>query len=285
MPATADYAALIIRLRKWNVADQMLFWTALYCVKLSFMFLYKYVLGSIRPNVVKTWYLALVYIVCCYGICLIGVFGQCGDARNLWSVEGCSTSYVTALDQKIIWIDFFFNVSSDLIGMFSQSSCHYHPSFPIGCRPTYPLLVVVLLPMPVIWSLHMTSTQKLAVSSICSLAIITVVFEIVRTVKLYQNNFNLTNLYSYLELLVAVIISILPSFRFMVSPSPKDREYRRLFWTAITWRSMHSNSSGYSMHSYDQVSRQNASSRQINVQTTIDQQNQEISRLSTQGKV
>lgn len=116
MPAAADYAALVIRLRRWNVAGQMLFWTALYCVKLSFMFLYKYVLGTIRPNLVRIWFFALVYIVCCYGICLIGVFGQCGDARNLWSIEGCSTSYVTRLDQKIIWIDYFFNVSSDLIG-------------------------------------------------------------------------------------------------------------------------------------------------------------------------
>lgn len=146
-------------------------------------------------------------------------------------------------------------------------------------------LIVVFLPMPVIWSLHMPRTQKLAVTSICSLAIITVGFETVRTVKLYQNNFNLTNLYSYLELLVAVITSVLPSFRFMVSPSPKDREYRRLFWTAITLRSAHSNSSGYSMHIYDQASRRTASSRQINEQTTIDQQNQEIPPLPTQSKV
>lgn len=46
---------------------------------------------------------------------------------------------------------------------------------------------------------------------------ITVGFETVRSVKLYQNDFNLTNLYSYLKLLVAAIISMLPSFRFMVS--------------------------------------------------------------------
>lgn len=129
MPAMADYAALVIRLRKWNVANEMLFRTALYCVKLSFMFLSKYVLGTIRPNLVRTWYLAVVYTVCCYGICLIGVFGQCGDARNLWSVEACSTSYVTELDQKIIWVDFFFNVSSDLIGMSSYSTSHSRPCY------------------------------------------------------------------------------------------------------------------------------------------------------------
>lgn len=106
----------------------------------------------------------------------------------------------------------------------------------------------------------MPTSQKMTVSAICSLAVITIGFETVLSVKLYQNNFNLTNLYSYLELLVAAITSMLPSFRFMVSPTDKDREYRRLFWSRITMRSTHSNSSGYSMHSYGRVSRRGESS-------------------------
>ncbi|KUI62062.1 hypothetical protein VP1G_11354 [Cytospora mali] len=121
MPETSKFDDMVIRLRKWNVAGQMLFWTALYCVKLSFMFLYKYVLGSHR-TFTRIWYAALVYIVCCYGICLIGVFGQCGNAHYLWTIQGCSTSYVAALDQKLIWVDYFFNVSSDLVGKTSGLS-------------------------------------------------------------------------------------------------------------------------------------------------------------------
>lgn len=78
--------------------------------------------------------------------------------------------------------------------------------------------------MPVVWRLNMPNSQKWAVSAVGSLATITIAFETVRTVKLYQNNFNLTDLYSYLELLVAVITSMLPSFRSLVSPSDKDRE-------------------------------------------------------------
>jgi hypothetical protein len=80
-------------------------------------------------------------------------------------------------------------------------------------------------------------------------------------VKLYQVDLHLTNLYSYLELLISVLISMLPSFRFMVGPSDKDREYRRIFWTRLTLRSRHSNSSGYSMHSFDQTSREPQSQR------------------------
>lgn len=115
MPDVSKYDDMLIRLRKWNVAGQSLFWTALYCVKLSFMFLYKFVLGS-NGKLTRFWYAAVVYIVCCYGICLIGVYGQCGNARYLWTISGCSTSYVASLDQKVVWIDYVFNVTSDLVG-------------------------------------------------------------------------------------------------------------------------------------------------------------------------
>jgi hypothetical protein len=84
MPSPDELAGITITLRKWNVGGQMLFWTALYCVKLSFMFLYRIVLGSNKKHQ-STWTAALIYIMICYGICLIGVFGQCGDASNLFS--------------------------------------------------------------------------------------------------------------------------------------------------------------------------------------------------------
>ncbi|KAI1136547.1 hypothetical protein F5Y05DRAFT_414807 [Hypoxylon sp. FL0543] len=236
-PPMDELKDITITLRRWNVASQMLFWTSLFCVKFSFMFLYRMVFGG-RGRYSRAWLAAMVYIVLCYGICLIGVFAQCGDSRNLFSYEECSTPYVASLDSKLVWVDFFFNASSDLI--------------------------VVALPMPVIWRLNFRVTQKLAVSAICSLALITVAFEIVRTVKLHQENFNLTNLYSYLELLISVLISMLPSYRFLISPTDKDREYRRLFWTRLTMRSHHSGSSGYSMQNYNQLSRAAESQRAIN---------------------
>lgn len=90
--------------------------------------------------------------------------------------------------------------------------------------------------------------QKLAVTGIFSLAAVTIAFETVRSVKLYSENFSLTNLYSYTELVVAVLLSMLPSYRFLVSPADKDREYRRLFWSRLTLRSYHSGSSDYSMN-------------------------------------
>ncbi|KAI2465742.1 hypothetical protein F4781DRAFT_408115 [Annulohypoxylon bovei var. microspora] len=239
-PPLDEFANMTVTLRKWNLASQVLFWSSLYCVKISFMFLYRIAFGA-HAKYHRAWLVGMVYIVLCYGICLIGVFGQCGDARNLFSYEQCATPYVTLLISRVIWVDYFFNVTSDL--------------------------VVVVLPMPVIWHLRMRMTQKIALSAICSLAMITVAFETVRSVKLHQLNSNLTNLYSYLELLVSVLISMLPSYRFLISPSDKDREYRRLFWSRVTLRSYHSRSSGYSMQNYDRTARPTESQRAINETT------------------
>lgn len=83
-PSPAELATMTVDLRRWNVAVQTLFWTSLYCVKFSFMFLYRTVLGA-RSGIQTTWLAALVYIILTYGVCLIGVFGQCGAARNLFT--------------------------------------------------------------------------------------------------------------------------------------------------------------------------------------------------------
>lgn len=108
--------------------------------------------------------------------------------------------------------------------------------------------------------------QRIALSCVCGLAAITIAFETLRSVKLYQTNFNLTNLYSYLELLITVLIGMLPSYRFMVGSSDKDREYRHLFWTNVTFRSRSSSQfSGFSLQNYDiRRSRDTVSTRNAN---------------------
>ncbi|KAI9711037.1 MAG: hypothetical protein M1820_002475 [Bogoriella megaspora] len=106
----------------------------------------------------------------------------------------------------------------------------------------------ISLPLPVIWRLNMLRSQKLSLTMITSLAIVTIAFDTVRTVKLFQLDSRLTDLYSTLELHIAVLISILPTYRFLVSNTDRNREYQRLFWSRITFGSVGSGRS-YSMHS------------------------------------
>lgn len=157
------------------------------------------------------------------------------------------------LGLRLIWIQYFFNITSDFIGRFPKSKA-FVPIFVFRPLLTH-LQIVVILPLPIIWRLIMPTEQKLAVTGICGLAIITIAFDTLRTVKLYSENFALTGLYSYLELVVAVLTSMLPSYRFLVSSSDKGRGDLRHFLNRIT-RSRSSNSSGYSMN--------NANSRSSN---------------------
>lgn len=100
---------------------------------------------------------------------------------------------------------------------------------------------MVLLPLPLIWSLKdIRLSQRLALLGICSLALVTVAFDVVRTVKLSRANPNLTTLYGYLELLVTVIISTLPTYGLAISSTEKSREQRRLLWSRITLASFRS---------------------------------------------
>ncbi|KAM7200767.1 hypothetical protein V8F33_003698 [Rhypophila sp. PSN 637] len=188
-----EFPEMVIQVRKWGVSAQTLFWTSIYCVKLSFMFLYRLVVFSLQgPGHKRLWLVSLVYIVLCYGICLIGVFGQCGDVKNLFKYEQCATPYVAELLSKVVWTSFFFNVTSDL--------------------------VVVFLPLALIYHSNLRHDQKYAILGVCSLALITIVFETVRS------------------LLVAVIISTLPTYRFVIFYGEKSKEYRRLVWTRMTTR-------------------------------------------------
>lgn len=91
-PPLDELAHIMVTLRRWNIACEVLFWTGLYCIKLSFMFLYRLIFGN-HHEYRRPWFAITIYIVISYAICLIGVFGQCGDSRNLFSYGKCRPCY------------------------------------------------------------------------------------------------------------------------------------------------------------------------------------------------
>ncbi|KAI8952289.1 hypothetical protein F4801DRAFT_600156 [Xylaria longipes] len=221
-PSPAELARIAIALRKFNVPAEFLFWTGLYCVKLSFMSLYRLVFGS-RGQYRHTWALTTTYIILSYGVCLVWVFGQCGSINNLFSYEQCKTLYIAHLSW--IWAQYFFNLTSSFL--------------------------VIVFPLPTIWHLNISVKQRLAVTSICGLALLTVAVDVLRTRKLFENNFALADIYGYLELVIAVLASVLPSYESLVFSSEKNREDSRRFWSWATFRSRSSNPRGHSMEIAD----------------------------------
>lgn len=96
------------------------------------------------------------------------------------------------------------------------------------------------LPLPLIWRLNMPTRQKLAVSAVFCLALITIAMEILRMVETENALPEVTWLFTSLETEVAVIVASLPAFSFLVSDSAGSKERRSRLRRAL---SLHSKSS------------------------------------------
>lgn len=90
------------------------------------------------------------------------------------------------------------------------------------------------LPFPLLWRLRMPIRQKLAVTAVFGLALITIAMEILRLVETEKSLPEVTWLFTSLETEVAVIVASLPAFSFLVSDTAVSRERRRRLRRALS---------------------------------------------------
>lgn len=81
-PSDAQYLALVASVFTAELVIPLFFWACLFCAKLSFLWLYRSLLQGSGAGM-KIWWAAKIAVVGCYGIILIGLFAECGPARNL----------------------------------------------------------------------------------------------------------------------------------------------------------------------------------------------------------
>ena len=82
----------------------------------------------------------------------------------------------------------------------------------------------MVLPWYIIRKLQMTLSKKLGLVAILSVALVTVAFDILRTVKsLDQGIFSASSLYTSLEVTFAVIVSCLPIYRALLHTTRKTK--------------------------------------------------------------
>ena len=96
------------------------------------------------------------------------------------------------------------------------------------------------LPLPLLWRLRMPLRQKLAVTAVFCLALITIAMEILRLIETENNLPEVTWLFTSLETEVAVIVASLPAFSFLVSDTAGSREKRRRLRRALSLHSKNS---------------------------------------------
>ena len=96
------------------------------------------------------------------------------------------------------------------------------------------------LPLPLLWRLRMPVRQKLAVTAVFGLALITIAMEILRLIETENNLPEVTWLFTSLETEVAVIVASLPAFSFLVSDTAGSRERRSRLRKALSLHSKNS---------------------------------------------
>ncbi|CAD6582108.1 MAG: hypothetical protein ASARMPREDX12_000757 [Alectoria sarmentosa] len=171
-PSDAQYSALVASIFTAELVLPLLFWTCLFCAKFSFLWLYRHILRGSGAGM-KIWWAANIAVLAIYGIILIGLFAECGPARNLTNPKSCTSPSSVTIDYKFLPMQFSFNVFSDLL--------------------------VMALPLPLLWRLHMPTRQKLAVIAVFSLAWVTIAMEILRLVETENALPEVTWLYTSLE--------------------------------------------------------------------------------------
>ena len=119
---------------QFNFALSLLFWTCLYAVKLSFLFLYRLILDRSGFRLLA-WRMVLGVVFVCYWLCLAGLFAECGTASNLIKTgtqrlsfkglsddepadirtENCYSTSSVALQQRLLIMQTVFNGISDIL--------------------------------------------------------------------------------------------------------------------------------------------------------------------------
>ena len=96
------------------------------------------------------------------------------------------------------------------------------------------------LPLPLLWRLSMPVRQKLTVTAVFGLVLITIAMDILRLVETESALPEVTWLFTSLETEVAVIVASLPGFSFLVSDSAGSGERRSRLRRALSLHSKNS---------------------------------------------
>ena len=98
----------------------------------------------------------------------------------------------------------------------------------------------MVLPLPLLWRLNVPVRQKIAITAVFSLALITIAMDTLRLVETENALPEVTWLYTSLETEVAVIVASLPAFSFLVSDSDGSREKRSRLRNSLSLHSKNS---------------------------------------------
>ncbi|OBT71627.1 hypothetical protein VF21_08950 [Pseudogymnoascus sp. 05NY08] len=213
------------------LATNIMFWTALWCVKISMLLMFRRLIERVGSIYRRIWYGVLILTVVVYIIAVISGLVSCGPFHNYKIVGKCATQEFAQLQLWSLYFGLASDVTTDLLSMPSLLSClrpltliHSHVD------PHLPYLEPTDEPPPKI------STGI----SFCA-GFTTIIVAFIRVFTLHANRSSQINIswlafWATIEGCIAICVNCISAFAFLVRNKIHDSRDRK---------AANSNSAGY----------------------------------------
>ncbi|RFU29596.1 hypothetical protein B7463_g6733, partial [Scytalidium lignicola] len=177
------------------LAAQLIFWLSLWSVKLSLLFLFRKLTIGL-PDYIYIWTGIMVFTVLSFVGCVISGFTSCSSLHAWFTAGACET----ARDATAKKASLYYSLAVDLLTD----------------------LLIMVIPIKLLWTLRISTFEKLSVGFAFSVGIITMIIAIIRVVSLdnsVQNgevNTSWLILWAAIEVCVAILVGCLPAFAIFV---------------------------------------------------------------------
>jgi hypothetical protein len=180
----------LTRSLKFQVAEQILFYTSLWTVKLSFLIFFRRL--GLKVRGFKIWWWIVTGLTIATWVTTFGVIQYKCEVGNIAEIFGkCGEQGSISFDWKTI----HYNTATDVITD----------------------ALIITIPVLLLWNVQISMRKKLALLGIFSLTLITIVFSIIRvavvTTSHIQPNIPWVFLWGNIEVSISLIVACLGSFR------------------------------------------------------------------------
>ncbi|KAI4200987.1 MAG: hypothetical protein LQ350_003556 [Teloschistes chrysophthalmus] len=180
---------------KSTAAVIILFYSALWAIKMSFLLFFRRLGNNVRGQKM-IWWPVFVITVATYFACIGTIQYQCLVSSFEYLATNCKTPSATSFQQITLKLNCAWDVITDCL--------------------------IMLIPFSMLKGVQMRWQRKLALSGIFSLVIITMIFAIVRTALVGSSNTKQPDsswlyMWSAIEASVAIIVACLATFRNLFS--------------------------------------------------------------------
>ncbi|OBT66046.1 hypothetical protein VE03_03260 [Pseudogymnoascus sp. 23342-1-I1] len=210
-----DFAQQYTKMLRSVVATNVMFWTALWCVKISLLLMFRRLIERVRSIYRRFWYGVLILTVLVYIMSVVSALVACGPVHNYNIVGKCATQEFAQLQSWSLYSGVASDVTTDLL--------------------------IMSIPIALIWNLQMNLLQKIGTGISFCAGFTTIVVAFIRAFTLHANKNSQINIswlafWATLEGCIAICVNCIPAFAFLVRNkihSSRDR------------KAANSNSAGY----------------------------------------